>query len=102
MAIEVRGMAPLLQVFDMPLSIAFYRDVLGFEVVSTSKPRGEHFDWALLRLNGVELMLLLIPLALLPTTILASTSRARMWMRRTLTSVHTALLQRSPRSRPTA
>ncbi len=57
MAIEVRGMAPLLQVFDMPLSIAFYRDVLGFEVVSTSKPRGEHFDWALLRLNGVELML---------------------------------------------
>jgi len=57
MAIEVRGMAPLLQVFDMPLSIAFYRDVLGFEVVSTSKPRGEHFDWALLWLNGVELML---------------------------------------------
>ena len=57
MGIEIRGMAPLLQVFDMPTSIAFYRDVLGFEVVSTSKPRGEHFDWALLRLNGVELML---------------------------------------------
>ena len=35
----------------------FYRDVLGFEVVTTSKPRGEHFDWALLRLKGVELML---------------------------------------------
>ena len=57
MAIEIRGMAPLLQVFDMPTSIAFYRDVLRFEVVTTSKPRGEHFDWALLRLNGVELML---------------------------------------------
>jgi glyoxylase I family protein len=57
MAIEIRGMAPLLQVFDMPTAIAFYRDVLGFEVVSTSKPRGEHFDWALLKLNGVELML---------------------------------------------
>ena len=57
MGIEVRGMAPLLQVFDMPTSIAFYRDVLGFEVVPTSKPRGEHFDWALLRLKGVELML---------------------------------------------
>jgi catechol 2,3-dioxygenase-like lactoylglutathione lyase family enzyme len=50
-------MAPLVQVFDMPTSIAFYRDVLGFEVVTTSAPRGEHFDWAMLRLNGVELML---------------------------------------------
>jgi catechol 2,3-dioxygenase-like lactoylglutathione lyase family enzyme len=57
MGIDIRGMAPLLQVFDMPTSIAFYRDALGFEVVTTSKPRGEHFDWALLRLNGVELML---------------------------------------------
>jgi glyoxylase I family protein len=57
MAIEIRGMAPLFQVYDMPASIAFYRDVLGFEVVTTSTPRGGHFDWALLRLNGVELML---------------------------------------------
>lgn len=57
MGIEVRGMSPLLQVFDMPTSIAFYRDVLGFEVVTTSNPGGEHFDWALLQLNGVELML---------------------------------------------
>ena len=57
MAIEIRGMAPLLQVFDMPTSIKFYREVLGFEVVTTSTPRGQHFDWALLRLNGVELML---------------------------------------------
>jgi len=57
MAIEIRGMTPLLQVFDMPTSIKFYRDVLGFEVVTTSNPRGEHFDWALLRLHGVELML---------------------------------------------
>ena len=57
MAIEIRGMAPLFQVFDMPTSITFYRDVLGFEVESTSKPRGEHFDWALLNFNGVQLML---------------------------------------------
>ena len=57
MAIEVQGMAPLLQVFDMPTSIAFYRDVLGFEVASTSNPGGERFGWALLKLNGVELML---------------------------------------------
>jgi glyoxylase I family protein len=57
MSIEIRGMAPLLQVFDMPTSIAFYRDVLGFEVVTTSKPGAENFGWALLRLNGMELML---------------------------------------------
>jgi glyoxylase I family protein len=56
MAIDIRGQAPLLQVFDMPASIHFYRDVLGFELVTTSRP-GDHFDWALLRLNGVELML---------------------------------------------
>jgi catechol 2,3-dioxygenase-like lactoylglutathione lyase family enzyme len=41
----------------MPTSIAFYRDVLGFEVVTTSKPGAENFDWALLRLNGTELIL---------------------------------------------
>jgi catechol 2,3-dioxygenase-like lactoylglutathione lyase family enzyme len=56
MAIDIRGLAPLLQVFDMPTSIRFYRDLLGFEIVSTSRP-GDRFDWALLRLNSVELML---------------------------------------------
>ena len=56
MAITVQGMAPLLQVFDMPASIRFYRDVLGFEVAQTSQPGGR-FDWALLRLGGAELML---------------------------------------------
>lgn len=56
MTLDIRGLAPLLQVFDMPASIHFYRDLLGFEVASTSRP-GEHFGWALLRLNGVELML---------------------------------------------
>ena len=56
MPIVIRGLCPLLEVFDMPRSIAFYRDVLGFEVVKTSQP-GDHFDWALLRLNDTELML---------------------------------------------
>jgi catechol 2,3-dioxygenase-like lactoylglutathione lyase family enzyme len=36
MSIEVRGVCPLLQVFDMPTSVRFYRDVLGFEIVETS------------------------------------------------------------------
>jgi len=56
MGLDIRGMAPLLQVFDMPTSIAFYCGMLGFEVATTSRP-GPDFDWALLRLNGVELML---------------------------------------------
>jgi glyoxylase I family protein len=56
MGIEIRGMAPRLQVFDMPTSIAFYRDVPGFEVLAASKPGAEHRGWALLRRNGTELM----------------------------------------------
>jgi glyoxylase I family protein len=56
MALDVRGMAPLLQVFDMPTAIRFYRDVLGFELVATSGG-DEQSDWVLLRRAGVELML---------------------------------------------
>ncbi len=56
MAIEIRGVCPLLQVFDMPTSIRFYRDVLGFEVVQASHA-GDRYDWALLRRDGTELML---------------------------------------------
>ena len=55
MAIHVRTVTPLLEIFDMPTSIAFYRDVLGFEVAQTSG--GEDFFWALLRLGGAILML---------------------------------------------
>jgi glyoxylase I family protein len=56
MPVEIRGLAPLLQVFDMPASIHFYRDVQGLRLIATSQP-GEHFHWALLRWNGAELML---------------------------------------------
>ena len=57
MSIDVRGVCVLLQVFDMPASVRFYRDVLGFEVVQTSPRKGDQFDWGLLRLNGAEIML---------------------------------------------
>jgi glyoxylase I family protein len=56
MAIDVRGLAPLLQIFDTPTSISFYRDALGFKVVSISRTRTD-FGWALLSLNGMEIML---------------------------------------------
>jgi len=43
----------------MLASVRFYRDTLGFEMVTTSKPYASdgRFHWGLLRLNGVELML---------------------------------------------
>jgi glyoxylase I family protein len=57
LSIEVSGVCALLQVFDMPTSLRFYRDVLGFEVVETSQRQGDRFDWGLLRLNDAEVML---------------------------------------------
>jgi catechol 2,3-dioxygenase-like lactoylglutathione lyase family enzyme len=57
MAIDIRGMAPLLQVYDMPTSIKFYCEVLGFEIVTTDGKPVPNCDWVLLRRNGVELML---------------------------------------------
>jgi glyoxylase I family protein len=56
MAIDFSGLTPLIQVFDMPTSVAFYRDIIGFEVVMQSRP-GDHFDWALLQRKGASLML---------------------------------------------
>lgn len=56
MSIQVEGLTPLVQVFDMPRSLRFYRDVLGFQVVESSEP-GDNCDWALLRSGMAELML---------------------------------------------
>lgn len=57
MPIEVTGVTALLQVFDMPASVRFYRDILGFEVMDTSERKGDQFDWGWLRLNDTRLML---------------------------------------------
>jgi len=57
MSIDVRGMTPLLEVFDMPASISFYCDVLGFRVVSSDGKPIPYNDWIWLRLDGVDLML---------------------------------------------
>jgi len=56
MGFKFAGIAPLIQVFDMPASVAFYRDILGFELAMQSRP-GNQFDWALLRGGGCEMML---------------------------------------------
>jgi len=57
MPFEVRGLCPLLQVYDMPTSMRFYCEVLGFEIVQRSQPGEEHFDWVWLRWNDADLML---------------------------------------------
>jgi glyoxylase I family protein len=58
MPLDVRAPTPLLSVYDMPTSVRFYRDILGFEVAMSSPPMDEvMFHWCLLRLGGAELML---------------------------------------------
>lgn len=56
MKIEPTNLCPLIQVFNMPRALAFYRDVLGFEVVADSGG-GDNASWVWLRLNGCDLML---------------------------------------------
>ena len=56
MAIEVRGLAPLLEVFDMPTALAFYRDKLGFRVAEDSG-QGDESGWVMLQLGDATIML---------------------------------------------
>jgi len=56
MPLQLQGLCPLIQVFDMPRSLKFYRDLLGFEVVNRSGA-GDQCDWVLLRQGQAELML---------------------------------------------
>ena len=60
MSIEVQGVSPLLQVFDMPTSIRFYRDVLGFRITGISRPMSDDPDdvnWVMLQLGEGTVML---------------------------------------------
>ena len=87
MPLQGRRLTPLLQVYVMPVSIRFYRDVPGFEVVATSPILGEdRFHRALLRLGNAGLMLNTayeFDSERPPSTIQGSFSRATVWMRRT-------------------
>ena len=56
MPIISHKLTPLMQVFDMRRSVAWYRDVLGFEVLQTHEPDG-HLHWAMLKLGDALLML---------------------------------------------
>lgn len=58
---ELRSLCPLLQVFDMPASLAFYRDLLGFRIVDAAPPiqsvAPDAHDWVWLQRDGMNLML---------------------------------------------
>jgi glyoxylase I family protein len=56
MSIEMRGMTPLLSVFDMATSLRFYRDILGFKVVQDTG-QGDDSGWAMLSKGSVTFML---------------------------------------------
>jgi glyoxylase I family protein len=60
--IGIQGLCPLLQVFDMPRSVRFYAEVLGFQIASRSQIYAvengvELFHWVLLKRDHAELML---------------------------------------------
>ena len=61
MTIQASRLTPMIQVFDMPESIRFYCETLGFEIASASPevdaPEGRYFHWAWLRLDEANLML---------------------------------------------
>ena len=61
MSIAPLGLTPLIGVFDMATSLAFYRDVLGFSVVAASPEvetaEGRFSHWMWLRLGNAEIML---------------------------------------------
>lgn len=58
---NLSGLVPLIQVFDMPAALAFYRDGLGFEVEMASPevetPEGHFSHWMMLKSGHARLML---------------------------------------------
>jgi catechol 2,3-dioxygenase-like lactoylglutathione lyase family enzyme len=54
---ELHGLTPLVQVFDMPTSVGFYQDILGFTVVGSSSKPAANADWVMLKLGDCTMML---------------------------------------------
>lgn len=52
MPLTLNGLIPMFEVFDLPKSVAFYRDVLGFEMVS-----GDESFWCMLKSGVTTIML---------------------------------------------
>ena len=52
---HINSLAPMLQTRDLPKTIAFYTDILGFKVEG-SWPEGPSPTWCMLRANDASLM----------------------------------------------
>jgi len=62
MPIEIRDGCTLISVWDMPTSVRFYHDLLGFEIVQRSPTYAvedgeELFHWCMMRSNDAAIML---------------------------------------------
>jgi catechol 2,3-dioxygenase-like lactoylglutathione lyase family enzyme len=58
MSLDLQGICPLIQVYDMPESVKFYCELLDFKLVTHAPFYAEGlFHWCLLRGHGSELML---------------------------------------------
>lgn len=58
MPLQIRGMCPLLQVFDMAASLKFYCDILGFEIhAADQNTKAPDHNWVWLVREDVHLML---------------------------------------------
>ena len=61
MAFDIRGVCPYFEVYDMPASLRFYIDQLGFTLVEHAPHRGGddpyRYHWCWLRLGEADLML---------------------------------------------
>jgi catechol 2,3-dioxygenase-like lactoylglutathione lyase family enzyme len=56
MSVDFSDMTTLLSVFDMPTSLKFYRDILGF-IVTQDTGQGDESGWVMLHKSGVTIML---------------------------------------------
>ena len=56
MSIKIKHLTPLIQVFNMPRSLAFYRDILGFDIVMDSG-NGDSSSWVWIKKDDCHLML---------------------------------------------
>jgi glyoxylase I family protein len=61
-AIEVKDVCALMSVWDMPTTVRFYHELLGFEIVSRAPTYAEEdgeelFHWCMMRANDAYIML---------------------------------------------
>lgn len=60
MALDIRGVCPYFEVYDMPSSLRFYIDQLGFTIIEHSPHLGGdpyRYHWVWLRLGTADIML---------------------------------------------